>query len=86
MGAVTATERQLYAIFDRSPIGMYRANERGEFHYANRALARMLGYEVTRRWGGAGGPGLVNLNSPACPRKSAYPAASPGWAGKVSTI
>ncbi len=38
------TDRELYRLFDRSPIGMYRANEDGRFLYANPALARMLGY------------------------------------------
>jgi len=38
------TERDLYRLFERSPIGFYRSTERGQFVYANAALARMLGY------------------------------------------
>ncbi len=44
---MAAPEHDFYGIFDRSPIGMYRATEGGKFHYVNRALARMLGYDVT---------------------------------------
>ena len=39
------TDRELYRLFDRSPIGMYRSNVHGRFLYANPALARMLGYD-----------------------------------------
>ncbi|MDQ3366459.1 MAG: response regulator [Myxococcota bacterium] len=39
------TDRELYLLFERSPIGMYRSTEDGRFLYANPALARMLGYE-----------------------------------------
>jgi PAS domain S-box-containing protein len=45
--AVASRDQELYAIIDRSPIGMYRASEAGGFHYANHALARMLGYELS---------------------------------------
>jgi PAS domain S-box-containing protein len=37
-------DRELYRLFDRSPIGMYRVTEQGRLVYANPALARMLGY------------------------------------------
>jgi PAS domain S-box-containing protein len=37
----------LYRLFDRSPIGMYRCDEAGQFHYVNAALARLLGYDST---------------------------------------
>jgi PAS domain S-box-containing protein len=40
------TDRDLYRLFDRSPIGMYRSTEEGRFVYVNPALARMLGYTV----------------------------------------
>ncbi|HEX3476754.1 MAG TPA: ATP-binding protein [Kofleriaceae bacterium] len=38
-------DRELYQLFDRSPIGMYRVNEAGNFQYVNAALVRMLGYD-----------------------------------------
>jgi two-component system, cell cycle sensor histidine kinase and response regulator CckA len=38
------TERDLYRLVERSPIGMYRSSPEGRFRYANAALARMLGY------------------------------------------
>jgi len=38
------TDRELYRLFDRSPIGMFRSTESGRFVYANPALARLLGY------------------------------------------
>ncbi|MEO8704457.1 MAG: response regulator [Kofleriaceae bacterium] len=38
------TDRELYRLFDRSPIGMYRSTEDGRFQYVNSALAQMLGY------------------------------------------
>jgi PAS domain S-box-containing protein len=41
-------DRELYRLFDRSPIGMYRCDEAGRFHYANMALVRMLGYDSVR--------------------------------------
>ena len=37
----------MYRLFDRSPIGMYRCDEAGQFHYVNAALARLLGYDST---------------------------------------
>ncbi|MBX3157611.1 MAG: response regulator [Deltaproteobacteria bacterium] len=40
------SDRDLYRLFDRSPIGMYRSTEDGRFTYINPALARMLGYTV----------------------------------------
>ena len=40
------TDRELYRLFDRSPIGMYRSREDGRFQYVNRALASMLGYSI----------------------------------------
>ncbi len=43
------TARELYLLFERSPIGMYRSTEDGRFLYANPALARMLGYEDPAR-------------------------------------
>ncbi len=39
------TERELYRLFDGSPIGMYQSTEDGRFVFANRALARMLAYD-----------------------------------------
>jgi two-component system cell cycle sensor histidine kinase/response regulator CckA len=39
-------DSELYQLFDRSPIGMYRSTEQGGFKYVNGALARMLGYSV----------------------------------------
>jgi len=43
---VTATRQELYRLFDRSPIGMYRSREDGTMLYVNEAFARMLGYTV----------------------------------------
>jgi PAS domain S-box-containing protein len=40
------TDRELYRLFDRSPIGMYRSTEQGRFLYVNPALARMLDYSI----------------------------------------
>ena len=40
------TDRELYRLFDRSPIGMYRSREDGRFLYVNDALAAMLGYSL----------------------------------------
>ncbi|MBA3452922.1 MAG: PAS domain S-box protein, partial [Deltaproteobacteria bacterium] len=37
---------ELYQLFDRSPIGMYRSAEDGRFLYVNPALAKLLGYTV----------------------------------------
>ncbi|MBC7977388.1 MAG: PAS domain S-box protein, partial [Myxococcales bacterium] len=37
-------DRELYRLFDRSPIGMYRCDEAGQFHYVNAALVRLLDY------------------------------------------
>jgi len=42
----TPTDPELYRLFDRSPVGMYRSREDGQFLYVNPALARMLGYTV----------------------------------------
>ncbi|HET7500680.1 MAG TPA: ATP-binding protein [Kofleriaceae bacterium] len=42
---MTAANCELYRLFDRSPIGMYRADVEGNLHYVNPALARMLGYD-----------------------------------------
>jgi PAS domain S-box-containing protein len=42
---VSIRDRELYRLFDRSPIGMYRASEAGTFHYVNAALVRLLGYD-----------------------------------------
>jgi PAS domain S-box-containing protein len=41
---VSLRDRELYRLFDRSPIGMYRCDEAGAFHYVNAALVRLLGY------------------------------------------
>lgn len=40
------SDSDLAQLFDRSPIGVYRATERGAIRYANPALARLLGYTV----------------------------------------
>jgi PAS domain S-box-containing protein len=45
VAAVSLPPEELSVLFDRSPIGMFRATEAGEFRAANPALARMLGYE-----------------------------------------
>ncbi|MGH9886033.1 MAG: PAS domain S-box protein, partial [bacterium] len=37
-------DRELYRLFDRSPVGMYRCDEAGRFYYVNSALVRLLGY------------------------------------------
>ncbi|HEX3760780.1 MAG TPA: ATP-binding protein [Kofleriaceae bacterium] len=37
-------DRELYRLFDRSPVGMFRCDEPGQFLYVNPALVRMLGY------------------------------------------
>jgi two-component system, cell cycle sensor histidine kinase and response regulator CckA len=42
---VPIRDRELYRLFDRSPIGMYRCDEAGRFHYVNAALVRLLGYD-----------------------------------------
>jgi two-component system cell cycle sensor histidine kinase/response regulator CckA len=38
------TDHELYRLFDRSPIGMYRSTEDGRFLFVNPALAAMLDY------------------------------------------
>ncbi|HEY6180240.1 MAG TPA: ATP-binding protein [Kofleriaceae bacterium] len=38
-------DRELCRLFDRSPIGMYRCDVPGRFHYVNPALVRLLGYD-----------------------------------------
>jgi PAS domain S-box-containing protein len=45
--SVSLRDRELYRFFDRSPIGMFRCDEPGQFHYVNPALVRMLGYDST---------------------------------------
>jgi PAS domain S-box-containing protein len=40
------SDGELYRLFERSPIGMYRSSEDGRFHYVNPALVRMLGYDT----------------------------------------
>ena len=40
------SDPELYLLFDRSPIGMYRSNREGRFTYVNSSLAKMLGYTV----------------------------------------
>jgi two-component system cell cycle sensor histidine kinase/response regulator CckA len=42
---VSPRDRELYRLFDHSPIGMFRTDEAGQFHYVNPALVRMLGYD-----------------------------------------
>ena len=39
------SEQALSQLFDRSPIGMYRSTEQGQFLHVNRALVELLGYE-----------------------------------------
>jgi two-component system cell cycle sensor histidine kinase/response regulator CckA len=39
-------DQELYRLFDRSPVGMYRSTREGSFRYVNTALARLLGYSV----------------------------------------
>jgi two-component system cell cycle sensor histidine kinase/response regulator CckA len=41
---VPLPDRELYRLFDRSPVGMYRCDETGRFLYVNSALVRLLGY------------------------------------------
>ncbi len=43
---VRLSDSELYQLFDRSPIGMYRSTEDGRFLYVNPALAKLLGYSV----------------------------------------
>jgi len=40
------TDLELYRLFDRSPVGMFRSNQDGVFIYANGALATLLGYTI----------------------------------------
>ena len=40
------SDSELYQLFDRSPIGMYRSTADGRFLYVNPALAKLLGYTV----------------------------------------
>jgi two-component system, cell cycle sensor histidine kinase and response regulator CckA len=42
---VEIPDRELYRMFDHSPIGMYRCDEAGAFHYVNAALVQLLGYD-----------------------------------------
>lgn len=42
----TPSERELFRLFEHSPIGMSRSTAAGRFTYVNPALARMLGYTV----------------------------------------
>jgi PAS domain S-box-containing protein len=44
LSRVSIRDRELYRLFDRSPIGMYRCDIAGRFHYVNRALVRLLDY------------------------------------------
>ena len=39
-------DNDLYRLFERSPIGMYRSREDGQFEFVNPALVRMLGYDT----------------------------------------
>jgi PAS domain S-box-containing protein len=43
---VTDSRQELYRLFDRSPIGIYRSREDGTLLYVNEAFARILGYTV----------------------------------------
>jgi len=43
---VSLPPEELSVLFDRSPIGMFRASEAGVFRAANPALAAMLGYDT----------------------------------------
>ena len=43
--ALTESERQYRSIVDNSLVGIYTTDIAGRMHYANRALARMFGYE-----------------------------------------
>ena len=45
------TEPELYRLFDRSPVGMFRSNQNGDFVYANAALATLLGYTIAELLG-----------------------------------
>jgi two-component system, cell cycle sensor histidine kinase and response regulator CckA len=42
---VSFRDSELYRLFDRSPIGMYRCDASGRFQQVNDALARLLGYD-----------------------------------------
>ncbi len=42
--SVSPRDRELYRLFDRSPIGMYRCDEAGRLYYVNAALVRLLEY------------------------------------------
>jgi two-component system, cell cycle sensor histidine kinase and response regulator CckA len=42
--SVSLRDRELYRLFDRSPIGMYRCDEAGQLYYVNAALVRLLDY------------------------------------------
>jgi two-component system, cell cycle sensor histidine kinase and response regulator CckA len=44
LAAVSFGDRELYRLFDHSPVGMYRSDIAGNFHYVNAALVRLLGY------------------------------------------
>ncbi len=52
---MTDSRQELYRLFDRSPIGIYRSREDGMLLYVNEAFARMLGYTVAEAIG-------LNLN------------------------
>ncbi|MEO7730619.1 MAG: ATP-binding protein [Kofleriaceae bacterium] len=41
---MSSRDRELYRLFDRSPIGMYRCDEAGRLYYVNAALVRLLDY------------------------------------------
>ncbi len=43
---MTASRQELYRLFDRSPVGLYRSREDGTLLYVNEAFARMLDYTV----------------------------------------
>ncbi len=42
---VSLRDRELYRLFDRSPIGMFQCDEAGRFYNVNAALVRLLGYD-----------------------------------------
>ncbi|HEU4730619.1 MAG TPA: PAS domain S-box protein, partial [Kofleriaceae bacterium] len=42
---MTAANCELYRLFERSPIGMYRCDLEGNLHHVNAALVRLLGYD-----------------------------------------
>ena len=46
VGVPAPSDPELYRLFDRSPVGMYRSHRDGRLLYVNPALARMLGYSV----------------------------------------